>query len=105
MSKIDSFSLSLSVKPIGLVDLDGRLERPLAPVLVQVTHHSIELEWEHVKSQDQSRARHRRLFDENGLAHSGSLIYLHQREKKGGGIWESIYTYVNTSSNSLDSLR
>lgn len=70
----------------------GRLERPSAPVFVSSTHHSIELEWEHVLSQDQTRARHRRMFDESSSAHSGSLIYLHQREKRIGSIWESIYT-------------
>ena len=74
--------------------LAGRLERPSAPNFVSSNHHSIEIEWEHVRIQDQTRSRHRRIFDENGLAHSGSLIYLHQREKRIGSIWESIYTYV-----------
>ena len=94
MSKIEHFALQTLV---GRLPLAGRLERPLAPVLVQATHHSIELEWEHVKSQDQQRARHRRLFDESGLAHSGSLIYLHQREKRSSAIWESLYTYVRAT--------
>jgi hypothetical protein len=74
--------------------LAGRLERPLAPELVTSNHHSIELEWEHVRTQDQTRPRHRRIFDESGAAHSGSLIYLHQREKRLGSIWENIYTYI-----------
>ena len=76
------------------VFLAGRLERPGAPVFVGSTHHSLEVEWEHVLSQDQTRARHRRMFDEFGSAHSGSLIYLQQREKRLGSIWVSIYTYV-----------
>ena len=75
--------------------LAGRLERPLAANFVSSNHHSIELEWEHVRTQDQTRARHRRMFDETGSAHSGSLIYLHQREKKVASTWESIYTYVH----------
>lgn len=79
--------------------LAGRLERPSAPNIVTSNHHSIELEWEHVRSQDQTRPRHRRIFDEAGLAHSGSLIYLHQREKRIGSIWESIYTYVDEEIN------
>ncbi|CAF1524892.1 unnamed protein product, partial [Adineta ricciae] len=70
----------------------GRLERPAAPVLVNITHHSIELEWEHIATQDKNRAERRRLFDENGLATSGSLIYLHQRDKKSSATWESVYT-------------
>ncbi|CAF1205849.1 unnamed protein product [Rotaria sordida] len=70
----------------------GRLERPSIPVLVNANHYSIELEWEHIRIQDEARSRSRRLFDETGLAHSGSLIYLHQREKKIGSIWENIYT-------------
>ncbi len=74
--------------------LAGRLERPSAPVVVTANHYSIELEWEHVRIQDEKRPRHRRLFDESGAAHSGSLIYLHQREKKLASIWENIYTYV-----------
>ncbi len=74
--------------------LAERLERPSAPNVVGANHHSIELEWENVQIQDQTRPKRRRLFDESGLAHSGSLIYLHQREKKIGSIWESIYTYV-----------
>ncbi|UJR38421.1 hypothetical protein I4U23_031089 [Adineta vaga] len=72
--------------------MTGRLERPAAPVLVNTTHHSIELEWEHIATQDKTRPERRRLFDENGLAHSGSLIYLHQRDKKTSSVWESIYT-------------
>ncbi|CAF0929960.1 unnamed protein product [Adineta steineri] len=73
--------------------MTGRLERPAVPVLVNATHHSIELEWEHVLKQDKQRPENRRLFDEeSGLAHSGSLIYLHQRDKKAASIWESIYT-------------
>ena len=72
--------------------LGGRLERPAAPVLARATHHSLELEWEHVRIQDETRPRSRRLFDETGLAHSGSLIYLQQRERKVSSIWENIYT-------------
>lgn len=74
--------------------LATRLERPAPPVVVTANHYSIELEWEHVQIQDQARSRNRRLFDETGVAHSGSLIYLHQREKKVGSIWENMYTYV-----------
>ncbi|CAF1266093.1 unnamed protein product [Rotaria magnacalcarata] len=74
------------------MDLATRLERPSAPNVINSNHYSIELEWEHVRIQDQARARNRRLFDETGAAYSGSLIYLHQREKKVGSIWENIYT-------------
>jgi hypothetical protein len=73
------------------------LERPSAPNFVTANHYSIELEWEHVRIQDQNRSRHRRIFDETGLAISGSLIYLQQREKRVGSIWENIYTYVNST--------
>ncbi len=76
--------------------LAGRLEKPSAPIFVNSNHHSIELEWEHVRLQDQTRPRHRRLFDETGSANSGSLIYLHQREKRIGSIWENIYAYVKS---------
>jgi hypothetical protein len=87
------FSLKF-LKKFFVFYLAGRLERPSPPVLVASNHHSIELEWEHVRTQDQTRSRHRRIFDESGSAHSGSLIYLQQREKRSGSIWESIYTYV-----------
>ena len=87
---------NLKLKFLFLCYLAGRLERPTAPTFVSSNHHSIEIEWEHVRIQDQARARHRRMFDETGSAHSGSLIYLHQREKRIGSIWESIYTYVNS---------
>jgi hypothetical protein len=76
----------------NLCFLAGRLERPSAPIFVRSNHHSIEVEWEHVRIQDETRPRHRRIFDETGLAQPGSLIYLHQREKRTGSIWESIYT-------------
>jgi hypothetical protein len=69
----------------------------LAPELVHANHHSIELQWEHVRVQDKDRPEHRRLFDHSGLAHPGSLIYLHRREKKSGSIWESVYAYVRYS--------
>ncbi|UJR07722.1 hypothetical protein I4U23_012007 [Adineta vaga] len=72
--------------------MNGRLERPLAPVFVSATHHSIEIEWENVRIQDNTRPEYRRLFDESGAARSGSLIYLHRREKKSGALWESIYS-------------
>ncbi len=81
------------------------MERPSAPNFVGANHFSIELEWEHVKIQDQTRSRHRRIFDEDGLAISGSLIYLQQREKRVGSIWESIYTYVNLILQSIEPLR
>ncbi|CAF1102901.1 unnamed protein product [Adineta ricciae] len=76
----------------GKENMSGRLERPLTPVFVHSTHHSIELEWEHVRAQDKSRPEHRRMFDESGAAHSGSLIYLHKRDKKSGAVWESVYS-------------
>ncbi|CAF2503250.1 unnamed protein product [Rotaria sp. Silwood2] len=85
------FILYLALFALDLL-LTGRLEKPSAPVLVNANHYSIELEWEHVQVQDQTRSRNRRIFDETGAAHSGSLIYLHQREKKIGSIWENIYT-------------
>ncbi|CAF1401602.1 unnamed protein product [Adineta steineri] len=75
-----------------LLLLDGRLERPLPPVLVHSNHYSIELQWENVRIQDNNRPEHRRLFDESGAPRPGSLIYLHRREKKSGSIWESIYS-------------
>lgn len=70
------------------------MERPLAPVLIHANHHSIELQWDNVRVQDHNRSEHRRLFDELGVAHPGSLIYLHRRDKKSGSVWESIYAYV-----------
>ncbi len=70
------------------------MERPSPPNFVTANHFSIELEWEHVKIQDKNRSKYRKIFDESGLAISGSLIYLQQREKKIGSIWENIYTYV-----------
>lgn len=74
--------------------LGGRLERPLAPIAVQANHYSIEVQWEHIRLQDQKRPEHRRLFDEAGATTPGSLIYLHRRDKKSGSIWESVYWYV-----------
>ncbi len=70
------------------------MEKPLPPVLVQANHHSIELEWENIRIQDQTRSENRRLFDEFGSARPGSLIYLHRREKRIGSLWENTYTYV-----------
>ncbi|CAF4649751.1 unnamed protein product [Rotaria sp. Silwood1] len=72
--------------------MNGRLEKPLAPIVVNANHHSIELQWEDVLIQDQKRSEHRRLFDESGAARPGSLIYLHGREKKVSSLWESKYT-------------
>lgn len=72
----------------------GRLEKPLPPVLVNATHHSIELQWENIRVQDQHRPEQRRLYDESGAPRAGTLIYLHQREKRSGSFWESAYTYV-----------
>ncbi len=74
--------------------LAGRLEKPSAPIFVNSNHHSIELEWEHVLTQDRTRPSNKRLFDETDSARSGSLIYLQQRDKKAASIWENIYTYV-----------
>lgn len=75
--------------------LGGRLEKPLPPVVVNANHYSITLEWEHIRVKDQNRPEHKRLFDESGAAHSGTLIYLHKREKRASSIWEGVYTYVN----------
>ncbi|CAF1662101.1 unnamed protein product [Rotaria magnacalcarata] len=77
--------------------MSGRLEKPLAPVLVGANHHSIELQWEDVHIQDQDRPEDKRLFDESGAARPGSLIYLHGREKRIGSLWQSIYTGSATS--------
>ncbi|CAF1096859.1 unnamed protein product [Rotaria sordida] len=72
--------------------MNGRLEKPLAPILVNANHHSIELQWENVLIQDQKLPEHKRLFDESGAARPGSLIYLHGREKRVSSLWGSIYT-------------
>ena len=77
------------------ISLGGRLEKPLPPVLVQANHHSIELQWENIRTQDENRSESRRLFDEYGSARPGSLIYLHRREKRIASLWENVYTYVN----------
>lgn len=58
-------------------------------------HYSIELQWEHVRTQDQDRPQDKRFFDESGAPRPGSLIYLHGREKRIDSVWRSIYTYVN----------
>jgi hypothetical protein len=76
-----------------MFSLGGRLERPLPPVLVNANHYSIELQWENIRIQDQNRPENKRLFDEFGSARSGSLIYLHRREKRIGSLWENVYTY------------
>lgn len=80
--------------------LGGRLEKPLPPVLVQATHHFIELQWEHIRTHDDKRSDNRRLFDEYGAARSGTLIYLHRREKRNDSLWENVYTYVIRSNSS-----
>ncbi|CAF3163981.1 unnamed protein product [Rotaria sp. Silwood2] len=72
--------------------MNGRLEKPLPPVVVDANHHSIELQWENVLIQDKKRSEESRLFDESDSARPGSLIYLHGREKKTSSFWGSIYT-------------
>lgn len=84
------FCLSLMTDFLFL--LGGRLEKPLPPVLVQANHYSIELQWEHIRVQDQNRSENRRLFDDFGSARPGSLIYVHRREKRAASLWENIYT-------------
>ena len=65
----------------------------MPPTVTHANHHSIELQWDHVRVQDRRRPEHSRLFDESGSALSGTLIYLQRREKKASGFWENIYTY------------
>ena len=72
----------------------------MAPVLLEATHHSIEMQWENVRVQDKTRPQDKRIFDELGLAHPGTLIYLHRREKKSGSLWESVL-HVCESKDSI----
>lgn len=98
MSKKITFSSLFVFSSLSIFSLGGRLEKPLAPVLVHANHYSIELEWENIRVQDQNRPGNKRLFDEYGSARPGSLIYLHRREKRAGALWENVYTYVQTNN-------